>query len=53
MAEANDLSRARPSEVKQMRAQLRTWINEMGAEVPDLNPDYDPADPLVEAKGRR
>ena len=42
VSEDRDLSEHRPDVVAELRARLRTWREEVGAELPAENPDYEP-----------
>jgi arylsulfatase A len=40
--EQNDLTRAMPDRADALRSQLHQWRKSVGAQMPTLNPDYDP-----------
>jgi arylsulfatase A-like enzyme len=43
VGEKNDLAKKMPKKAKQMHKMLKAWQKKMGAKMPVLNPDYDPA----------
>ncbi len=43
LSEQNDLAAAEPDRAKRMQAALAQWRKEVGARMPRINPDYDPA----------
>ncbi len=42
IGEKNDLAAKRPDKAKQMQKNLQTWRKNVGAQMPELNPNYDP-----------
>ena len=42
IGEQNNLADVMPDKVAEMRAKLREWRKEVGAQMNQLNPDYDP-----------
>jgi arylsulfatase A len=42
-SETTDLANARPEKRDELLAMLRTWRKEVGAQMPVVNPNYDPA----------
>ena len=42
IGEANDLSKSSPEKAKELRAMLHRWREEVNAQIPQPNPDYDP-----------
>lgn len=42
LSETNDLSQSMPEHTTRMKEKLMNWIEEMGVELPTLNPDYNP-----------
>lgn len=45
IGEKNDLARTMPDLATKLRAQLHGWRNDVGAQMPTPNPDYDPSKP--------
>lgn len=45
IGEENDLAKTRPKIAEQLRARLREWRREVGAQMPTPNPKYDPTRP--------
>jgi arylsulfatase A-like enzyme len=45
LAESNDLASANPRKRQELSARLDNWLKEVGAQMPVLNPDYNPAMP--------
>jgi hypothetical protein len=43
IGEERDLAKAQPKLAEELRARLHTWRREVGAQMPTLNPKYDPA----------
>lgn len=41
--ETTDLAGARPDDAARLRARLHAWLTEVGARMPELNPDHEPA----------
>jgi len=41
ISETNDLAKAMPEKVRQLNARLTAWLNDTGAKLPRLNPEYD------------
>ncbi len=50
-SEESDLSRTHPARTKRMRTQLQSWLQSVGAKLPQPDPRYDPE--KTEAKFRR
>ncbi|MEM9674227.1 MAG: sulfatase [Bacteroidota bacterium] len=53
ISETTDLSGEMPERVSEMKDKLLHWIDKMGAELPTLNPDYNPDSALVSKPGGR
>lgn len=45
ISEEHDLAASEPARVEQMRSRLHRWREEIGAQMPTPNPQYDPARP--------
>jgi arylsulfatase A len=45
IGEQHDLAASQPAKVEQLRHRLHAWRQEVGAQMPTPNPDYDPAHP--------
>lgn len=52
IGEKHDLAERRPDKTRQMLRQLHAWHQAVGAELPQLNQDYQPAQALRETAGR-
>jgi arylsulfatase A len=50
LGEKNNLATLEPQRAKRMLARLHVWHKTVGAEMPRLNPHYDPARALREVK---
>ncbi|HVX61668.1 MAG TPA: sulfatase-like hydrolase/transferase [Pirellulales bacterium] len=53
IGEQHDLAAAMPEKVDQLRARLHAWREEIGAQMPRPNPDYDPSQPEAQPKKQR
>jgi arylsulfatase A-like enzyme len=46
LGEQHNLADSMPEKVKQLRDRLHAWRQEVGAQMPTKNPDYDPSKPM-------
>lgn len=53
LGEKNDLAARLPDKAKQLREKLTAWRKEVGAQMPTLNPDFDPASDKKAGKAQR
>jgi arylsulfatase A len=52
--EANDLSKERPRDVEKLRNLMQAYLTDVDAQMPTVNPDYDPSQPPAAIrKGKR
>jgi uncharacterized sulfatase len=47
IGETRDLAGRQPARAAELRGRLRAWLKSLDAPLPQLNPNYDPAAPLV------
>ena len=45
ISERNDLSKAIPEKTTELKARLETYLADVDAQIPNPNPNYDPAKP--------
>lgn len=53
LSEKNDLAGQLPGKVEQLRKRLHAWRKEVAAQMPTLNPNYDPSKPEHDFAARR
>ncbi|WP_182867191.1 sulfatase [Rhodopirellula sp. JC639] len=53
LGETRNLAKTHPQRASQLRDELLQWVRDMGAEVPALNPHYDPSKALKETKDKQ
>jgi arylsulfatase A len=53
IGEHNDLSKKMPEKTAELKSRLETYLKDVDAQFPRPNPDYDPAKPSTEKKGKK